>query len=133
MSTLVQSAVQAQTHAILTELQAVEARFETLVRQQVTTLEARREARDAKKRASPRHTEASTKVLPLRQRDVVPTEKRAAVYALIDTDNRLSSYEIAEQTGYPPPTIQRYMKDWKAKQTEAACEAEQHEATNTAI
>ena len=60
-------------------------------------------------------------------------EKRAAVYALLDVDNRLSSYEIAEKTGYPPSTIQRYMKDWKAKQTEAACEAEQHEATNTAI
>ncbi len=52
-------------------------------------------------------------------------EKRAAVYALLDVDNRLSSYEIAEKTGYPPSTIQRYMKDWKTRQTEAASEAEQ--------
>src|SRR5260370_10885144 len=126
VSTLVQSMVQAQTHAILAELQAVEARFEALVRQQVTTLEAQHEAREAektrqsealktpreaKKLASPRSNETSTKVLTLRQRDVVPTEKRAAVYALLDTDNRLSSYEIAENTGYPPSPIPRSTKD----------------------
>jgi hypothetical protein len=148
VSTLVHSVVQAQTHTLLSELQAGEARVEALVRQQLTDFEAHHEAREAhktrqseaptapreaKKPVSPRHTGASTKVLSLRQRDVVPTEKRAAVYALLDTDSRLSSYEIAEQTGYPPSTIQRYMKDWKAKQTEAESRAENNEADDTAM
>ena len=45
----------------------------------------------------------------------------------VDMDNTLSSYEIAEKTGYAPSTIQRYMKDWKMRHTEAV-----HEATPTA-
>jgi hypothetical protein len=85
--------------------------------------EAPKAPREAKRLASPSSKEASTKVLTLQQRHTVPTEKRAAVYALLETDQRLSSYEIAAQTGYPPSTIQRYMKDWKARQAEAASEA----------
>ena len=113
-------------------LQQYEARFEALMRQQVTASHEAREApqnpREAKKPASQRNHEANTKVLTLRQRDAIPTEKRAAVYALLDMDNRLSSYEIAEKTGYPPSTIQRYMKEWKVRQAEAV-----NEASNTAM
>jgi hypothetical protein len=94
--------------------------------------EAPKAPREANRLASPSSTEASAKVLTLKQRHTVPTEKRAAVYALLETDQRLSSYEIAEQTGYPPSTIQRYMKDWKARQAEAVSEPE-HEATDTAM
>jgi hypothetical protein len=85
--------------------------------------EASKVPREAKKVAAASNTEAHTRVLPLKQPHVAPTEKRAVVYALLDTDHRLSSYEIAAQTGYPPSTIQRYMKDWKARQAEAADEA----------
>jgi hypothetical protein len=95
-------------------------------------LEAPKKGREAKIPASRGGNEASTNVLTLRQRGAVPTEKRAAVYALLDTDDRLSSYEIAEKTGYPPSTIQRYMKDWKTRQTEAESRAA-HEATDTAM
>ena len=84
--------------------------------------EASKVPREAKKVASASSTEAHTRVLPLKQPGAAPTEKRAVVYALLDTDHRLSSYEIAAQTGYPPSTIQRYMKDWKARQAEAADE-----------
>ncbi len=95
--------------------------------------EAKRTCRsEAKRLASPSSTQASTKVLTLQQRYTVPTEKRAAVYALLETDQRLSSYEIAEQTGYPPSTIQRYMKDWKARQAEAVIEPA-HETIDTAM
>jgi len=121
----------------------LEARFEALMKQQIATFEATHEARKAgKTRQSEAHqktheatipasqssTEANTKVLALRQRSTVPTEKRAAVYALLDTNDRLSSYEIAEKTGYPPSTIQRYMRDWKTQRSEAA-----DGATDTAI
>ena len=85
--------------------------------------EASKAPREAKKVASASSTEAHTRVLPLKQPSAAPTEKRAVVYALLDTDHRLSSYEIAAQTGYPPSTIQRYMKDWKARHAEAADEA----------
>jgi len=136
--------VEAITEAVSKNL---EARFEALMRQQIATLEAKNEARGAAKpRQSEAHqktrrakipasqsiTEASTKVLALRQRGTAPTEKRAAVYALLDANERLSSYEIAEQTGIPPSTIQRYMRDWKTQRSEAADEAE-HEATDTAM
>jgi hypothetical protein len=79
--------------------------------------------RKTKKVASASNTEANTRVLPLKQPGAAPMEKRTVVYALLDTDHRLSSYEIAAQTGYLPSTIQRYMKDWKARQAEAADEA----------
>jgi hypothetical protein len=82
--------------------------------------EASKVPREAKKVAAASSTEAHTRVLPLKPPSAVPTEKRAVVYALLDADHRLSSYEIAAQTGYPPSTIQRYMKDWKARQAEAA-------------
>jgi hypothetical protein len=94
--------------------------------------EAPKAPREAKRPASPSSTQASTNVLTLQQRHPVPTEKRAAVYALLETDQRLSSYEIAAQTGYPPSTIQRYMKDWKARQAEAGSEPA-HEASDTAM
>ena len=125
-------------------MQQGEARLEALVRQLASLTEAVHEAREARQheavheaREAPKpasqKTEARTKVLPLRQREAVPTEKRAAVYALLDMDNTLSSYEIAEKTGYAPSTIQRYMKDWKMRHTEAVHEvAQQIEATHTA-
>ena len=102
------------------------------MRQVASLTEAVHEAREATQPASQK-TEARTNVLPLRQREAVPTEKRAAVYALLDMDTTLSSYEIAEKTGYAPSTIQRYMKDWKLRHTEAGHEAPQQiEATPTA-
>jgi len=84
--------------------------------------EASKVPREAKKFAAASSTEANTRVLPLKQPNAAPTEKRAVVYALLEADHRLSSYEIAAQTGYPPSTIQRYMKDWKARQAEAAAD-----------
>jgi len=142
------SALAIDTEAVtLAVSKNLEARFEALMKQQIATFEATHEARKAAKTrqseahqktheatipASQSSAEASTKVLALRQRNTVPTEKRAAIYALLDTNDRLSSYEIAEKTGYPPSTIQRYMRDWKTQRSEAADEAE-HEATDTAM
>ena len=75
-------------------MQQGEARLEALVRQLASLTEAVHEARQARQheavheaREAPKpasqKTEARTKVLPLRQREAVPTEKRVAVYALL--------------------------------------------------
>ena len=128
VSPLVRSVVQSHAHSVMSELQAVEARFEAQMKQQHIALteavcalqsEARTTPHEATQPASSRKTEATVKLLSLKQRTAAPNKKRAAVYALLESNQSLSSYEIAEQTGYPPSTIQRYMRDWKTRQSEA--------------
>jgi hypothetical protein len=139
----VQRRLSSELATVLDSLHQYEAHLEACMRQPIPPSSAPTEVHEAQRTrhseapkapreaslfASPSSKEASTNVLTLKQRHPVPTEKRAAVYALLETDQRLSSYEIAAQTGYAPSTIQRYMKDWKARQAEAA-----HEASDTAM
>jgi hypothetical protein len=124
----VQAENEARLEARARQLEATnEARLEALLRQTVviseapTTrqLEAPKKPREAKQ---PVQKGASNEVT-LRQSGTAPTEKRAAVYRLIEQDVSLSSYVIAEQTGIPVSTVQRYLKDWKDRQSEAESEA----------
>lgn len=151
-----------QEAALRQHLASGEARFQTAMRQYVASLEARveasissmrqrtivseaREARSSNQLEAPRgrHEGASdvtrrgpetAKIVALRQPEAAMSEKRAAVYRLIKQDRRLSSYAIAEQTGIPVSTVQRYLKDWKSRQTEAGQETAEAggEATGTA-
>jgi hypothetical protein len=120
----VEAASEARFEARLRQIEAAsEARFTSLLRQQITVSEAPvtpqltapKRPREARKPLQ----ETGLHVLPLRQPGAALSEKRAAVYRLVERDARLSSYTIAEQTGIPVSTVQRYLKDWKAAQREA--------------
>jgi hypothetical protein len=135
--------VEALTETITRRLEADhEARFEMMRRQLEAAHEARAnqrvsvsEATDVPQIEAPKpprearkpKREATAKVLPLRQPGAVLPEKRLAVYRLIEQDANLSSYAISEQTGIPVSTVQRYLKDWKARLNNEA----EGEATGT--
>jgi predicted HTH transcriptional regulator len=133
----IQNSMPAIDETALTEAvtRNLEARFEAAMRQKRVVSEAKPEARqleapkarrEAKPEARKPPHEAAPHIVPLRQPGAVLTEKRAAVYRLMQQDGRLSSYAIAEQTGIPVSTVQRYMKDWREHQREA-----EHEANGT--
>ena len=120
---------EALTEAVTRNLAATfEARFEAMVRQYVTISEAKgqHEARciEAPKRpheATTRGPRPATNIVTLRQPGTSATDKRAAVYALLEKGDQRSSYQLAPEIGCSAATIQRYMKDWR----EARGEAEQ--------
>lgn len=124
----IEAASEARFEARIRQLEATnEARFEALLRQWVTVSEAP-ETRQIEAPKKPREAripegKAALNVVALRQPGAVLTEKRAAVYRLIEQDNNLSSYAIADQTGIPVSTVQRYLKDWKERRNEAESEA----------
>lgn len=125
----VEAASEARFAAQVRQLTASnEARLEAILRQRVVVSEApttpQREApKPARREAKKPEQEAGSKVLPLRQPGAVLPEKRLMVYRLAEQDANLSSYAIAERTGIPVSTVQRYLKDWKERRHEAAREA----------
>lgn len=129
--------VEALTDAIITRVEAInEARFEALreakVRQKVVVseasappqIEAPKPRREAKNEAGGEAKKMPQNILPMRQPNTTASEKRASVYRLADNGEGLSSYEIADQTGIPVSTVQRYLKERRAAPNEATDEAE---------
>ncbi len=104
-------------------LRQSEARFEAFMRQRVTI----NEAPDARQIEAPKPRREATReaknvpqnVLAMRQPSAALTDKRAAVYRLAEKDESLSSYTIAEQTGIPVSTIQRYLRERREAESEA--------------
>lgn len=124
--------VEALSEAIIRKVEAInEARFEALheaaMKQTIVVseapaqrqIEAPKPRREAKNEAKQR----TSNIVTLRQPNANPTEKRASVYRLSDNGEALSSYEIADQTGIPVSTVQRYLKERRKAQIEADSEA----------
>lgn len=101
--------------AITRQIEAVnEARFEALSqalpRQQIASTEAHHAS---KKSHEAKHS--ASNIVIVKQTGTGTTERRAAIYALLDKGDRRSSYQLAPVIGCSAATIQRYMKEWRAE------------------
>jgi hypothetical protein len=119
--------LEATSEAITRQVEATsEARVEAKIRELEARMRQRvtvSEAAEPPQMAPKPTRETPLRMLPLRQAGAPLTEKRVAVYRLIEQDDNLSSYAISEQTGIPVSTVQRYLKDWKTRLNEAESEA----------
>src|SRR5258708_5543608 len=98
--------------------QEFEARFEAVLRQSVTVSEVREIAQLEASKSAKNLLEMGQKgSAPKSKSEAKPgaplLDKRATVVALAELRPELSSYEIADETGVPVSTVQRYLKERK--------------------
>lgn len=128
----------AVTHEIMTRLQAefdARQRSQVVVQQEEMThqLDApkarQKRLSTAKKDAS---SDASNKVISMRQPSASKTEKKERIEALLEEDKSISSYRLAAVVGCSEPTARRIKNEWIDARHDAS-DAGEHDALEPVV